>query len=43
MTEQERRVAERSLGRLVAAMVADEEFVEAESERQRNVTHSDGE
>lgn len=38
MTEQERRVAERSLGRLVAAMIADEKFVASEQDRQRNAT-----
>jgi hypothetical protein len=38
MSERERRVAERSLAQLAAAMLADKAFVEAEQSRQRDVT-----
>lgn len=38
MNEQERRAASRALGRLFAAMLADEDFVRAEQDRQRYAT-----
>lgn len=42
MSEHERRAGEAALARLFAAMVADETFMEAEAERQRNVTRGNG-
>ncbi|MGH3433303.1 MAG: hypothetical protein ACRDQB_10755 [Thermocrispum sp.] len=42
MSEQERRAGEAAFGRLLAAMLADEEFVKAEAERQRNATRDHG-
>lgn len=39
MSEPERQVADSALARLIAAMLADEEFMKTETQRQRNANH----
>lgn len=38
MTESERQAGDAAMARLIAAMLTDEEFIEAETKRQRNAT-----